>query len=240
MIFLTWIANRATHPRDVSRPDVDRYRNWLGELVDDTGETAANGHPRYAPATIARKLAAVRSLYNYLAERRAVAGSPAAGVKSPTLSRDPRGRAITELQVRLLLETAAARGYEAEAIVRLLVLNGLRVSEVCVISVGDIQREPGGGRSLMILGKGGKRVPVPLNAGTERAVVATVGARVDGPRFAGRTDGACEVAAPRRACPTTARRCTASWRRSLRRPASSGTPTTKLPASTLTACATPS
>jgi len=63
VIFLTWIANRATHPRDVSRPDVDRYRNWLGELVDDTGETAANGHPRYAPATIARKLTAVRSLY---------------------------------------------------------------------------------------------------------------------------------------------------------------------------------
>ena len=53
-IFLTWLAGRGKHPRDVSRPDIDRYRNWLAELIGPDGMAAANGRARYAPATIAR------------------------------------------------------------------------------------------------------------------------------------------------------------------------------------------
>ena len=130
-IFLDWLAGRGTHPRDVSRPDVDRYRNWLAELIGPDGKPAANGRARYAPATIARKLSAVRAFYNYLSERRVIPGSPAAGVKGPKLRREPRGRAITDEQVRRLLAVATERGHETEAMVCLLLLNGLRVSEVC-------------------------------------------------------------------------------------------------------------
>ncbi len=181
-------AERGKHPRDVSRPDVNRYRNWLGEHVNANSEGTAGSHPRYAPATIARKLAAIRSFYDYLSQRGVVPGSPAASVKSPAVSPIARGRPITELQVRELISTAAAHGSEAEAIVRLLVLNGLRVSEVCGAEIADIRREPGGGRSLMICGKNGKYEAVALNARTERAVLAAVGARTEGPIFR-RQDG---------------------------------------------------
>ena len=80
VIFLRWIADRGTHPREVARPDVDRYRNWLAEPIGPDGKPATNGRPRYAPATVARKLSAVRAFYNYLTERRVIPGSPAAGV----------------------------------------------------------------------------------------------------------------------------------------------------------------
>ena len=110
-IYLTWLAGRGKHPRDVSRPDIDRYRNWLAELV------GPDGRARYAPATIARKLSAVRAFYNYLSERRVIPGSPAAGVKGPKLRREPRGRAITDEQVRRLLAVASDRGHETEAMV---------------------------------------------------------------------------------------------------------------------------
>jgi site-specific recombinase XerD len=187
-IFLRWIGERGTHPRDVSRPDVDRYRNWLSEPIGPDGKPASNGRPRYAPATVARKLSSVRAFYSYLSERRVLPGSPAAGVKGPRLRREPRGRAITDEQVRRLLETATERGHETEAMVCLLVLNGLRVSEVCAADIDHLRREPGGGHSLVVRGKGGKEVEVALNGRTEKAVLATIGARTQGPIFR-RQDG---------------------------------------------------
>lgn len=187
-IFLRWIGERGKHPRDVTRPDVDRYRNWLSEPIGPDGRPASNGRARYAPATVARKLSAVRAFYNYLSERRVIPGSPAAGVKGPRLRREPRGRAITDEQVRRLLETAAERGHETEAMVCLLVLNGLRVSEVCAADVEHLRREPGGGHSLVVRGKGGKEVEVALNGRTEKAVLETIGARNQGPIFR-RQDG---------------------------------------------------
>ena len=187
-IFLTWLAGRDKHPRDVSRPDIDRYRNWLAELIGPDGKPASNGRPRYAPATIARKLSAVRAFYNYLSERRVIPGSPAAGVKGPKLRREPRGRAITDEQVRKLLAVATERGPETEAMICLLLLNGLRVSELCSADVENLHREPGGGHSLVVRGKGGKDVDVALNDRTERAILKTVGARSQGPIFR-RQDG---------------------------------------------------
>jgi len=53
VIFLRWLGERGTHPREVARPDVDRYRNWLAEPIGPDGKPASNGRARYAPATVA-------------------------------------------------------------------------------------------------------------------------------------------------------------------------------------------
>ncbi len=186
--FLRWLSARGTHPLEVARPDVDRYRNWLSELVGPDGAPVSNGRERYAPATVARRLSAVRAFYSYLADQRVLTASPAAGVKSPTVRREPRGRAITDTHVQALLATATERGAQEEAIVCLLVLNGLRVSEVCRADVEDLRREPGGGHSLIVRGKGAKEVAVALNERTERALLTAIGARTSGPLFR-RQDG---------------------------------------------------
>ena len=70
----------------------------------------------------------------------------------------------------------------------LLLLNGLRVSEVCRADIEDLPLEPGGGHSLLVRGKGGKEVDVALNERTERTELRTVGARSQGPIFR-RQDG---------------------------------------------------
>ena len=157
-------------------------------MVGPDGKPAANGRARYAPATVARKLSSVRAFYSYLAERRVVPGSPAAGVKGPKLRSEPRGRAIADDQVRRLLAVAGERGHETDAMVRLMVLNGLRVSELCAANIEDLRREPAGGHSLRVRGKGGKDVDVALSERTEHAVLKTVGARTQGPIFR-RQDG---------------------------------------------------
>ena len=187
-IFLGWCGGRGLHPLRAARPDIDRYRNWLAELIGPDGRPAANGRPRYAAATVARKLSAVRAFYAYLVDRQLLPGSPAAGVKGPRVRREPRGRAITQDHIRALLAAAAAQDPQTEAIVCLLLLNGLRVSEVCRADIEDLRREPGGGHSLVVRGKGGKEVEVALNERTERAVLRAVGARSQGPIFR-RQDG---------------------------------------------------
>jgi site-specific recombinase XerC len=79
---------------------------------------------------VARKLSAVRALYTYLIERRILVGSPAAGVKGPQVRREPRGRATGDQHVGVLLAAVIEHSDQAQAIVRLLLLNGLRVTEV--------------------------------------------------------------------------------------------------------------
>lgn len=179
-IFLRWLKARDLDALAVKRSDIDRYRNWLAELVDADGEPAAHGQPRFAPATIARRLTTVRSFYAYLVDQRVLDGSPAVRVKGPRVTTEPRGRGLTEDQTRALVAAAAARGPEAEAIVRLMASNGLRVSEIVRAQAADLEPESGGGHSLLITGKGGKRYRVPLNRSTEAVVLAHLGARRHG------------------------------------------------------------
>jgi site-specific recombinase XerD len=180
-LFFAWLNGAGVHPLEAQRPHIDRFRNHLTELVDADGRPSPSGRPRYAPSTVSRRLSAVRSFYAYLADQRVLGASPAVGVRTPRVAKEPRGKGLTGDQLRRLLETATEDGPDAEAVICLLALNGLRVSEVCAAQVDDVRREPGGGRSLRVRGKGGKEVWVPLNDRTERAVLRAAGGRSHGP-----------------------------------------------------------
>src|SRR5262252_11075744 len=81
------------------------------------------------------------------------------------------------------LLVAAGLGQPAEhALVSLLALNGLRVSEVTGANVENLGIERGH-RTLVITRKGGKVVTIPLAPRTARAIDLAVGERVDGPIF---------------------------------------------------------
>ena len=179
--FAAWLGERGIGLLDAQRPDVDRFRNFLTEPVDGDGGPSPSGSPRYAPATVARRLSAVRAFYGYLTDRRLLGASPAAGVKGPRVAREPRGHGLTEVQAQALLDAGAQAGPQEDALVSLLLLSGLRVHEVCRARVEDLIPEPGGGLSLRVVGKGAKIADVALNARAERAVRAVAGARTSGP-----------------------------------------------------------
>ena len=88
-------------------------------------EPTLHGQPRFAPATVAKRLSAVRSFYGYVVDRGTIDASPAVGVKVPRAPRETRGHAITENQVAKLIAAAQDHSDTSEAIVRLLVTNGL-------------------------------------------------------------------------------------------------------------------
>jgi integrase len=70
------------------------------------------------------------------------------------------------------------------ALISLLALNGLRVSEATGANIEALGLERGH-RTLTILRKGGKIVTIPLAPRTARAVDLTVGERPEGPIFTG-------------------------------------------------------
>ena len=98
---------------------------------------------------------------------------------------------------------AAGLGAPGEhALISLLALNGLRVSEATGASIENLGVERGH-RTLVVTRKGGKVVTIPLAPRTARAIDLAVGERVDGPIFGGadgqRLDRHCAARVVRRA-----------------------------------------
>jgi site-specific recombinase XerD len=176
--FLGWATRAGVDPVDATSHDIDNYRNSLGELVDAEGRPS--GKPRYSNATIARRLSALRSFYAFLVERGYADTSPAVGIKTPTVSKDPAGKGLSSEQLTRLLDAAERHSIDAHAVVCLLALAGLRASEVCNADIEDLHGEDGE-LSLRVQGKGGQVTLVALNARTQRAVTAAVAGRQRGP-----------------------------------------------------------
>ena len=113
--------------------------------------------------------------------------SPAAHVRRPRLDYESHATALDRNELGALL-VAAGLGPPAEhALISLLALNGLRVSEATGASIEALGLERGH-RTLVITRKGGKVVTIPLAPRTARATDLATDERTDGPIFLA-TDG---------------------------------------------------
>jgi integrase len=100
---------------------------------------------------------------------------------------EDRGRARAHLdrnELGSILVTAGLSSPRDHALVSLLALNGLRVSEAIGANIEALGLERGH-RTLTVLRKGGKSVTTPLARRVARAVDLAVGERVEGPIFLG-------------------------------------------------------
>ena len=135
-----------------------------------------------ARATVTRRLCTIAGFYKYAVEEDLLEQSPAAHVRRPRLDYESHATALDRNELGALL-VAAGLGRPAEhALISLLALNGLRVSEATSANIEDLGVERGH-RTLTITRKGGKVVTVPLAPRTARAIDLAVGERCDGPLF---------------------------------------------------------
>lgn len=146
--------------------DTRAVRGWLAAL-----------HGRgLDPASVSRKLAAVRSLYRFLVRRGAVDGNPARELRGPRLTRKlvsflPIDEATAVVGGRHLGGAARARDV---AILELLYATGLRVSELASLDLGSLDRER---RTVRVVGKGRKERMVPYGGAAAQALEAYLGPR---------------------------------------------------------------
>jgi site-specific recombinase XerD len=132
-----------------------------------------------APGTLYRRVATLSSWFRWLEDEDVTIGNPAARIRRPQRHARPQPW-LNRNELTDLLAAAEDDGGDAYALVCLLGLNGLRVSEACNVDVTDF----GGSRYqpiLRILGKGDKPAEVVLNPRTQQAVDLAVAGRTAGP-----------------------------------------------------------
>jgi integrase/recombinase XerD len=167
--FTTWCRTRSLALFAVRRADIESFARDL----------EAKGRAR---ATVTRRLCTIAGFYKYAVEEELVDHSPAAHVRRPRLDYESHAVALDRNELGALL-VAAGLGPPAErALVSLLALNGLRVSDATGADIEHLGLERGH-RTLTITRKGGKVVTIPLAPRTARAIDLAVGERTSGPVF---------------------------------------------------------
>jgi site-specific recombinase XerD len=165
--FLTSPALAAT-TRRAYRIDVEQFTRWLdgrGTLLSDVdvrvlADYAAElgrQRPKLAPATIARKLAAVRALLRFALGPERVPDASFAPRRPRHLPEAPR---VQEVEAELAgVERDGPLGLRNRALVELVYSAGLRSREAIDLDLGDVDFEQ---ELVHVRGKGGKERTVPL------------------------------------------------------------------------------
>ncbi|MER5705448.1 tyrosine-type recombinase/integrase [Micromonospora sp. NPDC002296] len=168
--WLAWCAARDLDPLRANFLDVNSY----GRSLEAT-PAARSGQP-LTPATVARKLSALSSWYDFLVKLRAVEANPVSGADRPRVDRDHSATVgLTPEEVDTLLAAAEAEtgptAARNRAAVGLLADLGLRVGELVSLNLSDLGAERGH-RSVRFVGKGGKPRRRALTPSTAYAVDA--------------------------------------------------------------------
>lgn len=163
----------------VERLDVDVLDARRGHVEAFARSLEADGRGR---ATVARKLAALSSFYRYALDEGVIDRSPVK-VRRPRVDTDSQQLGLDRDEVRRLVTAARSSGLRDAALVMLLAMNGLRISEALAARVDDLSSARGH-RTLAIVRKGDKRALIPLAPVVGEAIDAMLAGRTGGPLFA--------------------------------------------------------
>jgi integrase/recombinase XerC len=182
--------NASPHTLRSYRSDLVEFTQALQGSIDSADSRAiraflASLHARgLDAASVARKLAAVRSFYRFLVRRGVVERNPARETRGPRRAQKlvsflPIDEATALVDARAL--GGAARDRDV-AILELLYATGLRVSELTGLDVDKVDRAE---QTVRVLGKGRKERIVPYGGGAARALERYLAPRpaVRGPLF---------------------------------------------------------
>ena len=167
--FTIWCRARCVALFAVRRADIESFAR----------ELEAKGRAR---ATVTRWLCTIAGFYRYAVEEELIDHSPAAHVRRPRVDYESHAVALDRNELGALLVAAGLGPPTEHALISLLALNGLRVSEATGADIEHLGLERGH-RTLTITRKGGKVVIIPLAPRTARAIDLAIGERTGGPVF---------------------------------------------------------
>lgn len=136
----------------------DNLRGWLADLSGSR-----------APATVETRHKALFRFCRWLIAEDELDANPMVGIASPTV-KPPPVPVLTDDELRALLKASSGRDFmptRDTAMLRLLLDCGLRVSELCALTVADTDLDNG---YALVKGKGGKVRPAYMSSRTVAAV----------------------------------------------------------------------
>src|SRR5690349_5740987 len=146
--FTTWCRTRSLSLFSVRRADIETFAR----------ELESRGRAR---ATVTRRLCTIAGFYKYAVEEELLEHSPAAHVRRPRLGYESHATALDRNELGAMLVAAGLGSPGEHALISLLALNGLRISEATGADIEQLGLERGH-RTLTITRKGGKVVTIPL------------------------------------------------------------------------------
>jgi integrase/recombinase XerD len=187
-------AERGLSPHTVTayRRDLVQYVVFVGDR-SPSPDVAASYVEELArlgssPASVARKLAAVRGLHRFMVAEGLATEDPTSLIDTPRIpGRLPK--ALTVDQVFALLEApdgSTPLGRRDRALMEFMYATGARVAEVVALDLTDVDLED---RTALVTGKGEKQRLVPLGGAAIEAIGVYLPERL-GLRRAGRDPGA--------------------------------------------------
>ena len=165
-VYSSWVADYDLRLFEVRRAHIEAFAR----------ELEARGRAR---ATIARRLGTITCFYRYAEQEGLIEHSPAVHVRRPKMDYESHAIGLDRNELGAMLVAAGLAGARDHALISLLALNGLRVSEAIGARIENLALERGH-RTLTVLRKGGKTVVMPLAPRTARAIDLVVGERFEG------------------------------------------------------------
>ena len=148
---------------DVKSLNLELLRSWLWQRQQQG----------LAASTISRNSATLKSFFRWVDEQVPGVGDLGSRIRSPKVGRR-LPRVISEQHVSDILTAAHVRANSGEplairdaAILEVLYATGVRVSELCTLSLDNLDGEQ---RTLRVLGKGNKERTVPFGLPAHRAL----------------------------------------------------------------------
>ncbi|MEM1165025.1 MAG: tyrosine recombinase XerC [Planctomycetota bacterium] len=178
--------------RDASSPQGDvagsiRPRTITGAILEADADLVrsfltALSERNYSPATMARKIATLRSFYKWAARRSLCTSNPMTLIRTPRQAKR-LPKAITVEQIEQLLSAPDDNdvlGSRDRAMLETLYSTGIRVSELVDLNIDDLD-EPA--EAMRVRGKGKKERLVPLGSHALRAIAIYKQRLLEDPRF---------------------------------------------------------
>ncbi|MDO8363223.1 MAG: site-specific integrase [Actinomycetota bacterium] len=201
-----WLSSQASpNTRAAYRSDLELFGKWCTRqgavpLTADTATLVSFQAAREAagdsPSTIRRRWSALSSFYDFAIERDLRSVNPSVGVDRPKVSPgDPSPTMqLSDEAVASYRATAAALDPRLDALVALLVCEGLKVSEALDLDIEDVAgRSPA---TTITVRRRGEVRRIVLDRESARALRGCIGKRRTGPVFV--SEKASRSDAPRR------------------------------------------
>ena len=145
--------------KDLGKIDRQTIRHFLGKEYED-GNSAK---------TVARRLASIKSLFNYLVQTEVICDNPAIHIKTPKIEKKiPTFVQENKIEDLMKMPDAVTLiGKRDRAILELFYATGIRLNELAGLNIGSVNPQE---KLLRVLGKGNKERIVPFGKPAKNAL----------------------------------------------------------------------
>lgn len=173
-----WCGNHNIEVLDVSRSILEMFARYLED------------ERKNLPATVHHHLCIVRMFYKIAEIDEYIVKSPATHLRLPHVYQDEtRTDWLNRMELGAVIQLAKRSHPTNAALIALMGMVGLRVSEACSVKIEDYNHFEQNHRVLKIRGKGGKPATIPLPNSVIRLLDDAAGDRRSGPLLLRKSNG---------------------------------------------------